>query len=395
MMVKKFFAIILIILLLLLVLELNSSGQNIDPGMSSSEIDKNGFLNGTYHAIEDSINNSFDKESIKKLIPGFDVVKILKDLSLGKFPLKFGDIIKKVLNIFFDEFIKILALGVRITGILMLIGLINNLKSSFGSQKVSEIAFYCGYLVISLMLYNVVQTGLQMTREIVKNTSDFMFAVYPILMGLMVSSGQIVSSVIIKPFYIMSIVLMFSLLEKVILPMILFQTVIAFATNLTDKISIRSIGVLNKSIATWLLGGFMTIFVAVLSLQGSLGYSIDNVTAKTAKFTLNTFVPFVGKYIADASDTILACSMLLKNSAGVLATIILVGICLIPLIKAATISLLFKILGIIAEIVAEKKFAALLNDISHIFLILAGIIATIVIIFYISICFVMGSIKPV
>lgn len=387
--VKKFFAIMFIILLFLWVVKLNSSGANSD------EVDKNSFLNGTFHAIEDSLNNSFDKESIKNLIPGFEVVKVLKDLSMGKFPLKFPDLIKKVLNIFFDEFIKIMALGVRITGILILIGLINNLKSSFGSTKVSEIAFYCGYLVISLMIYNVVQIGLQMTKGIVKNTSDFMYAIFPVLMGLMVSSGQIASSVIIKPFYIMSIVLMFSLLEKVILPMILFQTVLAFAANFTDKISIRSIGTLNKSIALWLLGGFMTLFVAVLSLQGSLGYSIDNVTAKTAKFTINTFVPFVGKYIADASDTILACSMLLKNSTGVLATIIIVGICLIPLIKAAAMSLLFKILGIIAEIVAETKFAALLNDISHIFLILAGIIATIVIIFYVSICFVMGSIKPV
>ena len=377
-------------LILLFILQ----GSQLSFATGTEEGSGSNFLTRSAHSVADSLRNSFDKEALRKVIPSFDVARMLKDLTMGNFPIKLKDIQKTILGLFFDEFFEMGALVAKVLGILLLMSLIHHLKSSFESQKIREIAYYCGYLVMSMMLYHVIVQGMEMTRNLVKNASSFIYAIFPVLMGLMVSSGQVASSILIKPFYISSMVFLFALLEKVILPMLLFQAAISFVANFTDKISIRSMGALNKSIAMWLMGGFLTLFTAVLSLQGSLGFSIDNVTAKTTKFSLNTFVPLAGKYISDASETVIACSMLLKNSAGVLATIILVGICLTPLIKASAMSLLFKLLTIFAEILEEKKFANLFNDISHIFMVLTGIIATLVLIFYVSISFVLGSIKP-
>jgi stage III sporulation protein AE len=359
----------------------------------SYEQKDNVFLPNTIDLIEKGINNSFDNKNIKQVMPDFSIKNTLKNLISGDFSVSPQKVIKKVMDIFFSEVIKLLGFGLKIIGLLLIIGLINNLKSSFGNGTVSDIGFYCGYTILSLSIFSVVHSGIGMVMSIVKNSQDFIFSALPVLLGLMATSGQIASSMMIKPFYIMSIVFMFSLIQKVILPMMYFQTVIAFVSNITDGSSIKTIGDMNKKIVIWLIGGCMSIFVGVLTLQGSLGYSIDNVTAKTTKFTLNSMMPFVGKYISDATDTMIACSILLKNSAGIVATIIIVLLCIIPLIKAMAFSLIFKILGIVSDIAAQKRFSTLLNDISGVFFILGGIITTIVIMFYISICFVIGNVS--
>lgn len=44
------------------------------------------------------------------------------------------------------------------------------------------------------------------------------------------------------------------------------------------------------------LGIVLTIFVGVVSLEGTLSSSIDGITAKTGKAVVSSAIPVVGKY---------------------------------------------------------------------------------------------------
>jgi len=46
-------------------------------------------------------------------------------------------------------------------------------------------------------------------------------------------------------------------------------------------------------IIVWVLGIILTVFVGVVSLEGSLTSSIDGVTAKTAKAAVSSLIPIV------------------------------------------------------------------------------------------------------
>ena len=49
----------------------------------------------------------------------------------------------------------------------------------------------------------------------------------------------------------------------------------------------------------------LTIFVGLLSLEGTLSSSVDGLTAKTAKVAISNFIPVVGKVLGDSIDTVL------------------------------------------------------------------------------------------
>jgi stage III sporulation protein AE len=367
-----------------------SFAQQIEDEQSFSD-EKISFIDPQINYIQKMIQREVQEETIQEVFPDFNTQSFLKDLTKGKIPINFSEIGKRILKFFFNELFISFKLGMKVIAGILIISLIGVLKNSFANTKIDDIAFFCGYATIAVMLYNVVGVGLDMTKDVVENASNFIYASFPIMIVLMTSAGGFATGGLLQPFYVFSFTLLFSLLKNLIFPFILFQVAIAFIANFTSKISLKEIGGFIRQITLWLMGIFLTLFVGVLSLQGSLGYSIDNMTAKTAKLAITSSIPFAGKYISDASETILGYTLLLRNSAGVFVMIVIAGMSLIPIVRMIAWCLFFKVLTVVSYTLPDKRFAGLLDDIAGVFLMLAGVIAILVVVFYIAISFLIGT----
>ena len=66
-------------------------------------------------------------------------------------------------------------------------------------------------------------------------------------------------------------------------------------SKITDRIQISKLAGFMKSSIIWFLGVILTLFVGVVSLEGSLSASIDGVTSKTAKAAVSSLIPVVRK----------------------------------------------------------------------------------------------------
>ena len=71
-----------------------------------------------------------------------------------------------------------------------------------------------------------------------------------------------------------------------------------------------------KKSTVWLQGIILTIFVALLTIRGITSSTIDAVTLKTAKFTIDNFIPIVGKSFSDAISSVAGYSLIIKNAIG-------------------------------------------------------------------------------
>lgn len=112
----------------------------------------------------------------------------------------------------------------------------------------------------------------------------------------------------------------------------------------------------------------------MVSLEGTLASSVDGITAKTAKTVVSSAIPVVGKILGDAVDTVLGCGIVLKNAVGIVGVIIVIGICIMPIIKLVILSLAYKLLAVVSEPIADKNIVELLEQIGDIFKIFLGII---------------------
>lgn len=101
---------------------------------------------------------------------------------------------------------------------------------------------------------------------------------------------------------------------------------------------------------------------------------MDGITAKTAKTVVSSAIPVVGKILGDAVDTVLGCGIVLKNAVGIVGVIIVIGICIMPIIKLSILFLSYKLLAIVSESIADKNIVGLLEQIGDVFKIFLGII---------------------
>lgn len=72
-----------------------------------------------------------------------------------------------------------------------------------------------------------------------------------------------------------------------VLPLTLIATAIGIISNLSDKVQIGKLSKFLKSGITWLLGAVISIFVTILSLEGSLTSSVDRTCGKRNKISNN------------------------------------------------------------------------------------------------------------
>ena len=125
------------------------------------------------------------------------------------------------------------------------------------------------------------------------------------------------------------------------------------------------------------MGIVLTIFVGVVSLEGTISSSVDGITAKTAKTVVSSAIPVVGKILGDAVDTVLGCGIILKNAVGLVGVVIVIGICIMPILKLAVLSTFYKLLATVVQPVADGKIVSLLEQIGDIFKIFLGVISAI------------------
>jgi len=105
---------------------------------------------------------------------------------------------------------------------------------------------------------------------------------------------------------------------------------------------------------------------------------------KGIKTATSTFVPVVGKALGDSVDTVFGATSLIKNAVGIVGVIIIIGICIVPIVKLSILSILYSITAAVSEPLADTKIVKMLSNISGTFKVLLGIM------FFISALLIIG-----
>lgn len=155
------------------------------------------------------------------------------------------------------------------------------------------------------------------------------------------------------------------------------STALGIISKVSDRIQVDKISKFLNSGVAWSLGIVLTIFVGVLSLEGSLTSSVDGITAKTAKAAVSNFIPVVGKILGDAVDTVIGCSNILKNAVGIVGVIVIIGICIMPIIKLTILMITYYIASAVCQPIADDKIVSLLGQIGDTFKILLAILISV------------------
>jgi stage III sporulation protein AE len=335
-----------------------------------------------------NIEKELDRYStpeLKKIIPELDTDDFIKNSATGKLDLNLKTVGLNALNYLFNEIYQNLHILLKIIILIVVCAVLKNLQASFLSDSAGEVAFYVCYIVVVSLLLISFNTAMKLGIEIIDGMIGFMYATMPVLITLLVSGGNVTSGAVFQPALIMLVEVSATVIKNLFIPLIFLSAILSIVNNISEKIQISRLTGLIKQITGWTLGIMLTVFIAVISIQGSLGAVVDGVTSKTAKFAIGTFIPVAGKYLADAADTVIGCTLLIKNAAGVAVMIGIIAICIVPLLKIAALVLIYKAAGALVEPVSDKRLTSCINDVAGSIVYVLGIASSVTFMFLITI----------
>ena len=358
---------------------------------------------GTSISIADTedevINSQMDSFNISNFIDEANKYSnnILKDIDIHellnnaiKGEVDTNQLLKNIFPILGTEIKEALKVMGSILIIVLIHSVLKSISDNLNNKSVAQITYYVQYILIATVIMTNFSSIITLSKEAVGNMISFIQLLFPLLMTLMLASGSVVSVNLVQPIILFIINLISNIFQSIIIPIILVGTALAIVSKISDRIQIDKLSKFLKSSSVWVIGILLTIFVGVLSIEGTLGSSVDGITAKTAKAAVSSFIPVVGKVLGDAVDTVIGCSAILKNAIGIVGVIVVIAICITPILKLAIITIIYHLTAALCEPIADSKIVSLITQMADTFKILLAILCSISVMLIIGITLVIN-----
>lgn len=296
---------------------------------------------------------------------------------------KLYKIIIKLLGKEVSSSLKIL---ISILVIIVIHGILKSITDSLdNNNNVSQIIYFVQYILIVTLIMSNFSEIIKLVKDTSNNLVGFINVLIPLLLTLMVYTRSIATSTIIEPIVLFISNFVGNIISDILIPIVLVIVVFSIVSKISERVQIEKISKFLKSGVMWALGVILTVFVGVVSLEGTLSSSVDGITAKTAKAAVSTVIPVVGKVLGDVVDSVLGCGVILKNAVGFVGVIVILSICIMPIIKIGTLSMIYSLASAVVQPIADEKIVKLLDEMSGVFKLLLGILCALSVILIIGI----------
>ena len=311
--------------------------------------------------IQDFIKNA--EKFTGEFFEDIDINEILNDAIKGE--VDNSTLLKKILNILGKEVTTNIKSLVSILANILIHSILKSISESLENNNISKLIYYVQYILIVTVIMSNFTDIIKLVQDTTGNLIGFMNTLVPLLITLMMYTGSITTSSVVEPIILFMINFIGNIIQNLIIPFVLVLTSLVIISKISDKVHIDKLSKFFKSGIVWFLGIVLTVFVGVVSLEGTLSSSIDGITAKTTKAVVSSAIPVVGKILGDAVDTVLV------------GVVIVIGICIMPILKLFVLSVSYKLLSTVVQPIADEKIIDLLEQIGDIFKIFLGILCAI------------------
>lgn len=330
-------------------------------------------------------------EDFFEFVPELDAEEIIKQLNSGKLNLSVGQVLKYLLKMLLGEVYS----GARLIAIVLALSILSSylggLKSGFGGESVAKCAFYMCYIIIAGIASTAFYDIALCAGRAIENIGFFMRVIVPVMITLLMTSGAVISASTLEPAFLSIAEIAVWVIETVFIPSVMLSTALNIVNGISDRFKTdRMVKLLNNSVK-WGLTIMLTIFVSLAGLKSIAASGADGLTVKLGKFATSNLIPMVGGILAESVETVMSCSVVIKNSVGVLGVICLIAVALGPVMKMAAMLILFRAAAAVAEPVSEERIVVCISRLADSVSVLFSMLTAVVIMFIMVVTIIINS----
>lgn len=280
--------------------------------------------------------------------------ELMKHLVSGDLAAVFTEIGESIRDALFLEIKTNMGLMGQILTLALIGAVFSSFSSIFGPGHVSETGFYVIYLLVITFLAASFFASVSVADKVFGEILEFMRVLLPAYFMAVAMAGGAITSSAMCGFTFGAIGLVQAVFTRLLVPLIRVYIMMVFAGNLyrEDMIS-RMTGLLRQFIL-WTMKTMFGVIVGFHLIQGLILPQAD--ALKNASITRAVeLIPGIGAGAGAVSQIVMGSGILIKNTAGAAAVLVLIVLAAVPVIKLLVLMALYHVTAAIIQPVCDKR----------------------------------------
>ena len=218
--------------------------------------------------------------------------------------------------LFFGELREFGVLAAELICICIIAGLLSSFTSGFGSGTASGMSsVICSFAAAGICMtafYQLYQLGIQS----VSLMTTLMGASLPVIFAVTAVSGGAASATVLSSVISAAVTAFSAFVRYVLMPVVFVSGIFTVANSVGRRSYIGKTAAFLRSAALFGMGAAITLFTGLSVIQGMMTKSADDLLMKTARYSIDNLIPFVGGFAADSLEMIVTCIRSIRGGIG-------------------------------------------------------------------------------
>lgn len=257
--------------------------------------------------------------------------------------------------------------GGKIVAQLLALGLIgavfSNFSDIFTGSQLSETGFFMTYLLSFVILAAGFSESVEIARQVMEKQVEFINVLIPSYFLTVAWAGGSLSSVAWYEVVLFLIAAVQRFYLNILMPATRIYILLVMAGNMAREDMLSRLTGLLKSGVEWGIRSLLGVVLGFQVIQGMVLPFADSVqTAGVQK--LLKIIPGVGQGADAVTKLILGSGVLIKNTMGAAAVLILLLVSLVPVLKLAVLLFLYRAVAAVMQPVCDKRLVACISSVA-------------------------------
>ena len=309
-----------------------------------------------FSEIEDLLDDIFPEKKT-------DFQDLIKKMLSGQTEPSLQVIGEMISDQFFCEWKSSKAGMVHILLIVIVAAVFTNFSNVFQNQQISEISFYVLYLLLITIGLNSFRILIVSASENLERLIGFMKVLGPVYFLAVAFAAGSSTSILFYNLVLLLIYLVELVILNFLIPFVQVYIVVKVMNNLSEEDYLSKFAELCETVIAWTLKTLLAGVTGVNIIQGLLSPAIDSLKRSVVGRSAEA-IPVVGDAIGGVTEVMLGTAVLIKNGIGVAGALVCIGICLVPIIQMAVVTLLYKLIAAMIQPVSDKRIVGCISSIA-------------------------------
>jgi len=335
------------------------------PASASEAADRSGGIIDGLMGMEEEWEalDQFLKQETGQAGNGYTFSQMVKMLMKGEG----NELVRNLLGTLKDYLLAEISHGGKIVGQLLALGLIgavfSNFSDIFTGSQLSETGFFMTYLLSFVILAAGFSESVEIARAVMEKQVEFFNVLIPSYFLTVAWSGGSMSSIAWYEVALFLIAAVQRFYLNILMPVTRIYILLVMAGHIAREDMLSRLTDLLKTGIEWGIRSLLGVVLGFQLIQGMVLPFADSLQTAGLQKVLQV-IPGVGQGASAVTKLLLGSGVLIKNTMGAAAVIVLLLVSLVPVLKLLILLCLYRAVAAVMQPVCDKRLVACISNVA-------------------------------